>query len=134
MLNLIQDHYYCSLFGGIQEAAAAALTGSQQPVKDLVAEYERRRDTLYAALARIGWQADKPVGSFFCWLPVPDGYTSMSFANLLLEEADVVVAPGNGFGASGEGYVRLGLLAPEARLAEAVERIGKLDLFTIQRV
>lgn len=130
MLNLIQDHYYCSLFGGIQEAAAAALTGSQQPVKDLVAEYERRRDTLYDALARIGWHADKPAGSFFCWLPVPEGYTSMSFADLLLEEADVVVAPGNGFGASGEGYVRLGLLAQEARLVEAAERIGKLGLFS----
>ncbi|MBW5446577.1 aminotransferase class I/II-fold pyridoxal phosphate-dependent enzyme [Cohnella sp. CFH 77786] len=129
MLNLIQDHYYCSLFGGIQEAAAEALTGSQEPVKELVATYERRRDALYAALERIGWRADKPAGSFFCWLPVPEGYTSESFADLLLEEADVVVAPGNGFGSSGEGYVRLGLLAPEARLEEAAERIGRLGLF-----
>lgn len=129
MLNLIQDHYYCSLFGGIQEAAAVALTGSQQSVRELVATYESRRDALFDALARIGWHADKPAGSFFCWLPVPDGYTSMTFADLLLEEADVVVAPGNGFGSSGEGYVRLGLLAPEARLEEAIERIGKLGLF-----
>ncbi|WP_123040744.1 pyridoxal phosphate-dependent aminotransferase [Cohnella candidum] len=130
MLNLIQDHYYCSLFGGIQEAAAEALTGTQQPVKELVATYERRRDALYAALDRIGWRAEKPAGSFFCWLPVPEGYTSVSFANLLLEEADVVVAPGSGFGSSGEGYVRLGLLAPEERLQEAVARIGRLGLFT----
>jgi aminotransferase len=129
MLNLIQDHYYCSLFGGIQEAAAAALTGSQQPVAELVDTYERRRDALFAALDRIGWQADKPAGSFFCWLPVPEGHTSMSFSDLLLEQADVVVAPGSGFGASGEGYVRLGLLAPAERLEEAAERIGKLGLF-----
>jgi L-glutamine---4-(methylsulfanyl)-2-oxobutanoate aminotransferase len=130
MLNLIQDHYYCSLFGGIQEAAAAALTGPQNSVAELVATYERRRDALFGALDRIGWKAGKPAGSFFCWLPVPEGYTSMTFADLLLEQADVVVAPGNGFGSGGEGYVRLGLLAPEERLVEAAERIGRLGLFS----
>ncbi|MFD2332075.1 pyridoxal phosphate-dependent aminotransferase [Cohnella sp. GCM10020058] len=129
LLNLIQDHYYCSLFGGIQEAAALALTGPQQAVTDLVAVYERRRDALYDALASHGWHAPKPDGSFFCWLPVPEGYDSASFANLLLEEADIVVAPGIGFGTHGEGYVRLGLLAPEARLREAADRIGRLGLF-----
>jgi L-glutamine---4-(methylsulfanyl)-2-oxobutanoate aminotransferase len=129
MLNLIQDHYYCSLFGGIQEAAAEALTGPQNSVAELVAVYERRRDALFGALDRIGWQADKPAGSFFCWLPVPHGYTSMSFATLVLEKADVVVAPGTGFGVGGEGYVRLGLLASEERLVEAAERIGRLNLF-----
>jgi aminotransferase len=129
MLNLIQDHYYCSLFGGIQEAAAHALAGPQDSVRELVSVYESRRDALYAELDRIGWHADKPAGSFFCWLPVPEGHTSMSFANLLLEEADVVVAPGSGFGTQGEGYVRLGLLAPVERLREAAERIGRLALF-----
>ncbi|MFC5467710.1 pyridoxal phosphate-dependent aminotransferase [Cohnella suwonensis] len=129
MINLIQDHMYCSLFGGIQEAAAEALSGSQQSVRDLVATYESRRNALYGALEEIGWKADKPAGSFFCWLPVPEGYTSMSFANLLLEEADVVVAPGTGFGANGEGYVRLGLLTTEDRLREVAARIGRLNLF-----
>ncbi|MFC5403754.1 pyridoxal phosphate-dependent aminotransferase [Cohnella soli] len=129
LINLIQDHMYCSLFGGIQEAAAEALSGSQQSVRDLVATYESRRNALYAALEEIGWKADKPAGSFFCWLPVPEGFTSMSFANLLLEEADVVVAPGTGFGANGEGYVRLGLLTTEERLREVAARIGRLNLF-----
>ncbi|CAM3896189.1 pyridoxal phosphate-dependent aminotransferase [Cohnella lubricantis] len=129
MINLIQDHYYCSLFGGIQEAAAEALTGPQDSVASLVGTYERRRNTLFEALDEIGWQAKKPEGSFFCWLPVPQGFTSMAFADLLLEQADVVVAPGNGFGEHGEGYVRLGLLAPEERLREAIQRIGKLNLF-----
>jgi len=129
LLNLIQDHYYCSLFGGIQEAAAVALTGPQQAVADLVGVYQRRRDALYDALASHGWQAPKPAGSFFCWLPVPQGHDSASFANLLLEEADIVVAPGIGFGTHGEGYVRLGLLAPEERLREVADRIGRLGLF-----
>lgn len=130
MINLIQDHYYCSLFGGIQEAAALALTGPQDCVIELAATYERRRNVLFEALDRIGWKAARPGGSFFCWLPVPDGYTSESFADKLLLEADVVVAPGVGFGSHGEGYVRLGLLSDEARLIEAVERIGELGLFT----
>jgi aminotransferase len=129
LINLIQDHYYCSLFGGIQEAAALALTGPQQCVADLSATYERRRDVLFESLDAIGWEADKPGGSFFCWLPVPEGYTSEQFADKLLYEADVVVAPGVGFGSHGEGYVRLGLLTSEERLREAVARIGKLGLF-----
>jgi aminotransferase len=129
MINLIQDHMYCSLFGGIQEAAAEALTGSQQSVRDLVATYESRRNVLYSALDEIGWKAAKPSGSFFCWLPVPEGHTSMSFADLLLEQADVVVAPGSGFGAHGEGYVRLGLLTTEDRLRDVAARIGRLGLF-----
>ncbi|MCA0754360.1 pyridoxal phosphate-dependent aminotransferase [Paenibacillus sp. N4] len=129
LINLIQDHYYCSLFGGIQEAAALALTGPQQCVEELRAKYESRREALFAALEQIGWKAARPGGSFFCWLPVPEGHTSESFADLVLEEADVVVAPGVGFGKHGEGYVRLGLLTNEARLQEAVMRIGKLNLF-----
>lgn len=129
LINLIQDHYYCSLFGGIQEAAALALTGPQQCVSDLRAMYESRREALFTALDRIDWKAARPGGSFFCWLPVAKGYTSESFADLLLQEADVVVAPGVGFGTHGEGFVRLGLLTNETRLQEAVERIGKLNLF-----
>ncbi|WP_042162337.1 pyridoxal phosphate-dependent aminotransferase [Paenibacillus gorillae] len=129
LINLIQDHYYCSLFGGIQEAAAEALTGPQQCVTELNATYESRREALFGALDRIGWKAERPGGSFFCWLPVPEGHTSESFADLVLQEADVVVAPGVGFGTNGEGYVRLGLLTSEERIVEAVERIGRLGLF-----
>jgi len=130
LINLIQDHYYCSLFGGIQEAAALALTGPQQCVADLTASYESRRNALFQTMEEIGWRAARPGGSFFCWLPVPAGYTSEAFADKVLQEADVVVAPGIGFGSHGEGYVRLGLLTSEERLQEAVSRIGKLGLFT----
>ncbi|MGO4541257.1 pyridoxal phosphate-dependent aminotransferase [Paenibacillus sp. 2TAB19] len=129
LINLIQDHYYCSLFGGIQEAAALALTGPQDCVVELTARYESRREALFSALELIGWKAARPGGSFFCWLPVPEGHTSQSFADLVLQEADVVVAPGIGFGEHGEGFVRLGLLTSEERLQEAVFRIGKLGLF-----
>jgi L-glutamine---4-(methylsulfanyl)-2-oxobutanoate aminotransferase len=129
LINLIQDHYYCSLFGGIQEAASTALAGPQDCVMELREEYEHRRNALFEELDAIGWKANKPGGSFFCWLPVPKPYTSAQFADLLLEQADVVVAPGIGFGKHGEGYVRLGLLAPADRLREAVRRIGGLGIF-----
>ncbi|MBP1999599.1 aminotransferase [Paenibacillus shirakamiensis] len=129
LINQLQDHIYVSLFGAVQEAAQIALTSSQQNVADLVALYESRRNALYGALSEIGWDASKPKGSFFAWLPVPQGYDSSSFAELLLDKAKVAVAPGVGFGSHGEGFVRLGLLSDEERLREAVYRIGKLSLF-----
>lgn len=129
MINQLQDHIYVSLFGGIQAAAAEALTASQDCVRDLVERYESRRDAFFAGLAEIGWEAEKPSGSFFSWLPVPQGHTSASFADLLLERAKVAVAPGIGFGDHGEGYVRVGLLTSEDRLREAARRIGGLGLF-----
>ncbi|NOU82325.1 aminotransferase class I/II-fold pyridoxal phosphate-dependent enzyme [Paenibacillus sp. LMG 31459] len=128
-LNLLQDHMYVSLFGAVQEAARTALLGPQAPVQANVARYEARRNVLIQGLRSIGWEVEAPRGSFFAWLPVPAGYTSQSFADLLLDEAHVVVAPGIGFGAYGEGYVRVGLVSEEARLAEAVERIAALKLF-----
>ncbi|WP_394238088.1 pyridoxal phosphate-dependent aminotransferase [Niallia oryzisoli] len=128
-INLIQDHLYCSLFPAVQLAAVAALTEDQQCVNELVARYEKRRDTFVAACQRIGWNVEASSGSFFVWLPVPGGYTSEEFADLLLDKADVVVAAGNGFGKYGEGYIRVGLLLDEDRLEEAVLRIEKLNLF-----
>jgi aminotransferase len=129
MINLIQDHYYVSLFGAIQAAAAEALTQPQDSVKQLVRTYENRRNVLFEACKQIGWEAKPSQGSFFAWLPVPKGHTSVSFADLLLDKAKVVVAPGIGFGSHGDGYVRLGLLAEEKRIQEAVQRIGKLGLW-----
>jgi aminotransferase len=129
LLNLLQDHYFVSLFGAVQMAAARALTDSQSCVRDLVGIYESRRNALFESLARIGWKAAPSQGSFFAWLPVPAGYDSAGFADLLLEKAHVVVAPGVGFGPTGEGYVRVALLTPEERLREAVARIERLQLF-----
>jgi L-glutamine---4-(methylsulfanyl)-2-oxobutanoate aminotransferase len=128
-LNLIQDHLYVSLFPAVQKAAIAALTDDQSCVDHLVIRYESRRNALIDACQKIGWNVEAPTGSFFAWLPVPNGFTSEQFADLLLEKADVAVAPGNGFGEYGEGYVRVGLLMDEEVLVEAINRIGKLKLF-----
>ncbi|MFK2826095.1 pyridoxal phosphate-dependent aminotransferase [Bacillus sp. B190/17] len=128
-LNLIQDHLHCSLYGGIQEAAAAALLGPQDEVRRQEEMYEKRRNLLINGLNEIGWKVKAPQGSFFSWLKVPDGYTSEEFSDLLLEKANVAVAPGIGFGEYGEGYVRVGLVASEEKIKEAISRIAQLDIF-----
>ncbi|GAA3322603.1 pyridoxal phosphate-dependent aminotransferase [Ectobacillus funiculus] len=128
-INLLQDHMYVSIFGAIQEATKQALLQPQTCVEELVARYESRREALVSACHSIGWDVKAPEGSFFAWLPVPDGYTSQQFADILLEQAHVAFAPGNGFGEHGEGYVRVGLLHTEERLQEAIQRIAKLGIF-----
>ena len=129
-LNLIQDHLYCSLFPGIQKAAVAALEGDQACVDEMVGLYEKRRSTLVEECRKIGWKVEAPAGSFFAWLPVPEGFTSDGFTDYLFEKADVAVASGKGFGTYGEGFIRVGLLVEESRLKEAIRRIGELNLFT----
>lgn len=128
-LNLIQDHLFAGLSPALQLAAAEALSGDQSCVADLVETYEKRRQVLIDECARIGWNIKAPKGSFFAWLPVPEGFTSMEFVNHLLKHTDISVAAGSGFGESGEGFVRVGLLVDEERIVEAIRRIEKLDLF-----
>ncbi len=128
-IELLQDHLYVSLFPAVQEAAKTALLDSQDCVRELVEMYERRRNVFINGLRSIGWDVKAPAASFFAWLKVPDGFSSESFADYLLNKAHVAVAAGNGFGRYGEGYVRVGLLTSEERLAEAVQRIASLHLF-----
>ena len=130
-LNLIQDHLFVSVFPALQKAAEDALNDPQRDleIKKLNQLYKSRRDAFINAAAKIGWTTKAPQGTFYAWMPVPDGYTSESFADKLLYEAGVAVAPGNGFGKYGEGYVRVGLLIDPDRLEEAVNRIDQLHLF-----
>jgi alanine-alpha-ketoisovalerate/valine-pyruvate aminotransferase len=89
--------------------------------------YKKRRDILVDGLNQLGWKIKKPQASLFVWAPVPPGYTSAEFAKVLLQDAGVLVIPGNGYGQYGEGYVRMSLTVADdkegERLAEAVERI-----------
>ncbi|BDR55960.1 pyridoxal phosphate-dependent aminotransferase [Xylocopilactobacillus apis] len=128
-INLIQDHLFVSVFPAIQEAGIAALNSDQKAAHEISDRYESRRNALLKAAAKINWPAYKAGGTFYTLMKVPAGYTSEQFSDLLLEKANVAVAACNGFGATGEGYVRIGLLVSEERLTEAVERVGKLNLF-----
>jgi LL-diaminopimelate aminotransferase len=111
------------MFNALQRAAAAALTDAREFPQEMSAVYERRRDLVAAALRAIGLDVDPPKATPYFWVRVPDGYTSASFADLVLEQANVVVAPGPSYGASGEGFVRISLTVPDKRLEEAVGRI-----------
>jgi LL-diaminopimelate aminotransferase len=110
----------------IQRATIAALEGPQEHLDELRATYQRRRDLVVGTLNGLGWSLKPPLGSCYVWAPVPEGQTSASFADRLLDEAGVFVAPGNGYGDRGEGYVRFSVTVPDERLAEAMDRIGRV--------
>jgi LL-diaminopimelate aminotransferase len=111
------------LFEAIQMAAVAALSGSRELIEEMNAIYARRRDQVVNALRAIGVAVEAPRGTIYVWAPVPDGHSSASFAELVLEEAAVVVSPGSMYGPSGEGFFRISLTTPDDRIAEALERM-----------
>jgi LL-diaminopimelate aminotransferase len=111
------------LFEAIQRAAVAAFTSERDFPRRMSDVYARRRDVLVEALAQIGLDVQPPKATPYFWVRVPEGHSSASFAALVLEEANVVVSPGPGYGPSGEGFVRLSLTVPDERLEEAVGRI-----------
>jgi LL-diaminopimelate aminotransferase len=109
------------MFEAVQLAAAAALDAG--PPEEMTAIYERRRDLVVAALREIGVQVESPKGTIYVWAPVPQGHTSASYCELVLEESGVVVSPGASYGPNGEGFFRISLTVPDERLTEAVERM-----------
>ena len=111
------------LFEAVQLAGVAAVQGPREPLAEMNAIYERRRDLVVSALADIGVEVDAPRGTIYIWAPVPEGHTSVSFAELVLEEAGVVVSPGSMYGPSGEGFFRISLTTPDERISEALARM-----------
>lgn len=124
-LTQLKTNLDSGIFQPVQWAGIAALDGDQAPLQQAIAAYQARRDLMVDGLAKVGWQIPKPSASFYLWARVPTKESSMAFATRLLEKSYVVIAPGVGFGPSGEGYVRLSLTVPTARLQEAVSRISK---------
>jgi LL-diaminopimelate aminotransferase len=109
------------MFEAVQLAAAAALDAG--PPAEMTEIYQRRRDLVCDALAEIGVDVTPPKGTIYVWSPVPEGHTSASYCELVLEESGVVVSPGGSYGPNGEGSFRISLTVPDERLAEAVERL-----------
>jgi len=114
------------VFQAIQYAGAAGLRDSEEAVAQNCRVYAARRNILVEGLNNMGWQLELPRATFYVWAPVPKGYTSAGFAEFLLDEAGVVVTPGNGYGPQGEGYFRAALTIDEKRMAEAIERLEKV--------
>jgi LL-diaminopimelate aminotransferase len=123
-LGTVKSNIDSGVFTAVQDAAIEAFLGPQDSIADLNAMYQRRRDLVLSALDTIGIEVPfKPMATIYVWAKVPDGYDSASFAGMILEEANVIVAAGSAYGPSGEGYVRLSLTTPDDRLEEAIKRI-----------
>jgi LL-diaminopimelate aminotransferase len=111
------------MFEAVQLAGAAALSGQRRLNQEMNEIYARRRDVVVGTLAEIGVAVEPPKGTIYIWAPVPPGHSSTSFAELVLEEAAVVISPGSMYGPSGEGFFRISLTTPDERLTEALERM-----------
>jgi LL-diaminopimelate aminotransferase len=124
-LGVVKTNLDSGQFTAVQRAAIAALEGPEAHLDELRATYQRRRDLVVGTLNDLGWSLKPPLGSCYVWVPTPDGESSAAFADRLLDETGVFVAPGNGYGERGEGFVRFSLTVPDHRLAEAMDRIGR---------
>jgi alanine-synthesizing transaminase len=128
-LGIIKGYYDYGMFQAIQVAAIVALRHTEAAVAEQSQIYQRRRDGLVSGLKRIGWPVEPPRAGMFLWVPIPEPWRTrmptMDFAMMLLEEADVAVSPGSGFGEAGEGFVRMALVENEKRLQQAVRQIGR---------
>jgi LL-diaminopimelate aminotransferase len=125
-LAKIKSNIDSGIFSAIQVAGIAALEGPQEHKKEMCQLYQERRDVLMSGLRALGWKAQLPKATFYVWIKVPQKTSSMKFAALLLEKADLVVTPGVGFGEYGEGYIRMALTVPKERIKEAIERLKKI--------
>jgi LL-diaminopimelate aminotransferase len=124
-LGRVKSQLDSGVFEAVQAAGVTAL-GLDDSVTDGIRKiYQERRDTIIPGLKKLGLEVDAPPAAFYIWVTVPKGYTSTSFTAHLLEKAGIVTTPGNGFGAPGEGYIRMTVCTSKERLAEAVERIRK---------
>ncbi|MDD5347392.1 MAG: LL-diaminopimelate aminotransferase [Candidatus Omnitrophica bacterium] len=124
-LAKVKSNLDSGIFSAIQVAAAAALDANDDFVRSLCAMYQQRRDALADGLGSLGWKVKKPKATFYLWVKIPRGKTSIEYAAMLLEKADVVATPGVGFGSNGEGYIRFALTQKEERIREAVDRMKK---------
>lgn len=125
-LTKVKANVDSGVFNAIQIAGIAALRKIDGVTRNIKGLYQKRRDLFLKELNKTGWKITPPGATFYVWAPVFGRYTSVSLAEKILKEADVVITPGNGFGRSGEGYVRMALTVDDARLREAARRIGRI--------
>jgi len=125
-LGKVKSNLDSGVFQAIQEAGITALQLEDSVTDSLRRLYQERRDVLVPGLRSLGLEVENPPAAFYVWITVPKGFTSTSFTAHLLEKTGVVTTPGNGFGQSGEGYIRMTVTTTKERLAEAVERIRKV--------
>jgi len=125
LLAKVKSNLDSGIFQAIQIAGIKALQDGQKELEKNLKIYQERRDLLVQGFRDLGWKIEAPKATFYVWIPVPAGYTSAELALKFLEELNIVVTPGNGFGPNGEGYFRISLTVAESRIMEALARIKK---------
>jgi LL-diaminopimelate aminotransferase len=126
-LAKVKSNCDSGVFNAIQYAGIAALNMDPRDIEDMRKEYQTRRDALINGMRSIGWKIDPPKAAFYVWAKIPSQFkTSMECSKAFLDQADIVVTPGVGFGASGDQYVRMALTLPVDRINQAVARLGKI--------
>ena len=118
----------------IQHMGIEAFSSPQEAIDKRNAIYQRRRDRVVQALQDMGLHVDPPRASLYVWARIPDGYTSAQFAEMLLDECDVVVTAGTGYGRYGEGYIRLSLTIGDTDLERGLERLSSLKIASIRKM
>ena len=126
-LAKVKSNLDSGVFMAVQQAGIAALRGIDRPeIRDQMETYRCRRDLLIGGLREAGWPVTSPEATFYVWAKCPNGADSMTVAARILDEADAVVVPGAGLGATGEGFVRFSLTVNEERTREALARIARI--------
>ncbi|MDC7787947.1 LL-diaminopimelate aminotransferase [Rhodoplanes sp. TEM] len=127
-LARVKSYLDYGAFTPVQVAATAALNGPEDCIREMRETYKRRRDVLVESFGRAGWEIPPPRASMFAWCPIPkpfDTLGSIEFATMLVEKAEVAVAPGVGFGEHGDGFVRIALVENEQRIRQAARNLRR---------
>ncbi|OPZ91315.1 MAG: LL-diaminopimelate aminotransferase [Firmicutes bacterium ADurb.Bin419] len=127
-LKKMKNNIDSGVFTAIQVAGTEALDNGDKSVLQMKEIYTRRREIAITELKKLGFEFIVPKGAFYLWIKVPEGFDSKSFTAMLLDKTGVVVAPGNGYGQYGEGYIRISLTISDDKLKEAFDRIKKLGI------
>ncbi|MBW4496045.1 MAG: pyridoxal phosphate-dependent aminotransferase [Oscillatoria princeps RMCB-10] len=122
-LGQVKTNVDSGVFKAIQQAAVAAYSTSQEELQAVMSVYQKRRDIIVEGLQYLGWKIQPPKATLYVWVPVPAGYTSTEFVTLLLDKCGIMVPPGNGYGAAGEGFFRIALTVPDERMREGIQRM-----------
>lgn len=122
-LGVIKNNIDSGIFKAIQRSGISALKSPENQLAELNLMYQKRRDILVKGLSELGWDVKPSKATFYLWLPTPKAYNSAQFAELMLEKANIIVPPGNGYGPGGEGFFRIAFTVGEERLREAIQRM-----------
>lgn len=127
-LGQVKTNVDSGVFKAIQRAAIAAYSTSEQELQAVMSVYQNRRNIIVEGLQSLGWEIEAPKATLYVWAKVPQGYTSTEFVTLLLDKCGIIVPPGNGYGAAGEGFFRIALTVADERMHEAIKRMKEAGI------